>query len=350
MDNQSKPKISILIPAYNVENYVGACIESIKNQKFKDYEVILVNDGSTDNTSFEILKSIDGDNRFVLIDNNINKGIVSVRLEGIAKAKGEYFIFLDSDDRLIPGALDVMYNTIREMDADIVDFSYVSFKNENYYKVKHPEYIELLKEQKPFTLSTLNPLINSLLKRQIRIHLWGKIYNKDLFKNPISFPIKKVTDGDDLLFNTELILRSKKIVIKDIPTIFYSVRADSTTRKRTNHSITKYLQVLLFWYNSLKKYCDMELLNRYMIERASTIGLRDDCFSIIRKEWKPIWKNIFNLKNLIKYHGINHGFYLFLLINNFLPNKTINKYLRKRRLRDSEFQIKLEDINLEKYV
>lgn len=100
------PKFSIIIPVYNVENYIKRCLDSVKNQTYKDYEVIIVNDGSTDK-SIEIAKKYD----FTIINQN-NTGLSAARNNGVKKAKGEYIIFLDSDDYIDKDLLKELYESI----------------------------------------------------------------------------------------------------------------------------------------------------------------------------------------------------------------------------------------------
>ena len=99
---------SIIIPIYNSALYVKKCIDSVKSQSFSDFEVILINDGSTDN-SLEIIKQeIKDDSRFYVYTKN-NSGVSSSRNLGLEKSKGDYIIFIDSDDRIEPTRLQEIY-------------------------------------------------------------------------------------------------------------------------------------------------------------------------------------------------------------------------------------------------
>ena len=109
------PKFSIIIPVYNVEKYIGKCLESVMNQTYKDYEVIVVNDGTKDN-SMDIVK-----NYPVKIIEQENQGLSVARNTGVKKAKGEYIIFLDSDDYI---EKDLLKNINKSLDnnPDLVRF------------------------------------------------------------------------------------------------------------------------------------------------------------------------------------------------------------------------------------
>ena len=109
------PKFSIIVPVYNVEEYIDDCLKSIKNQTFKDYEVIVVNDGTKDN-SMDIVKKYD-----VEIINQENGGLSAARNAGVKKAKGEYLIFLDSDDYIEKDLLKKINDSIKD-NPDVVRF------------------------------------------------------------------------------------------------------------------------------------------------------------------------------------------------------------------------------------
>ena len=111
-------KISIIVPVYNVESYLSNCIDSILNQTFKDFELILVNDGSTDK-SLEICKHYKNmDDRIFIIDKK-NGGLSSARNAGLDIIKGEYIGFVDSDDYIHPQMYELLYKQIIENEADI---------------------------------------------------------------------------------------------------------------------------------------------------------------------------------------------------------------------------------------
>ena len=113
------PKISIIIPVYNTQNYVLACLESIVAQTFRDYEVIIVNDGSTDNSESLISQFITERDlkNFILITQE-NKGLCAARNTGLSHARGEWIAFVDSDDWMGPDYLTDMIQAVDGKDAD----------------------------------------------------------------------------------------------------------------------------------------------------------------------------------------------------------------------------------------
>lgn len=120
------PSISIIIPAYNVENYILACLESIMNQTYTDFEVICVNDGSTDDTQGVIDKVCDIDRRIVSVSKE-HEGVSAARNYALKLAKGKYICFVDSDDYLVPDALTKLFEKMETNQLDIVFFDTNSF-------------------------------------------------------------------------------------------------------------------------------------------------------------------------------------------------------------------------------
>ena len=117
---QNNPLISVIIPAYNVEKYINRCIESIIYQDYKNIEVIIINDGSTDNTREICEQYIKQDKRIRLI-NTENRGAGSARNTGIENANGKYFSFIDADDFICEHYYSRLYEMIKNTKADIAE-------------------------------------------------------------------------------------------------------------------------------------------------------------------------------------------------------------------------------------
>lgn len=170
------PKVSILVPIYNVEKFLPRCIESVLSQDFRDYELILVDDGSPDQCPQICDEYAKKDSRIKVVHKK-NGGLVSARLAGFMEARGEYLMFLDSDDYLYPYAISCLYNKIIE-GYDIVRGCHnkVSMTDE-LYGVEHFEFdegeLDADKYMKAYILGKVSP------------YLWGAIYKRSLFKEEI---------------------------------------------------------------------------------------------------------------------------------------------------------------------
>lgn len=114
-------KVSVIVPIYNVEKYVEKCLKSIQAQTLKDFECLVINDGTKDNSVEVAKKTVENDQRFKFYDKE-NGGLSDARNFGIDKAKGEYLCFIDSDDYVDEKLLEVTYNTGKQYDSDIVCF------------------------------------------------------------------------------------------------------------------------------------------------------------------------------------------------------------------------------------
>ena len=135
------PKVSIIIPVYNVEKYLKKCLDSVINQTLKDIEIICIDDGSTDSSYTILNEYAQKDNRFVILKQK-NNGAGAARNKGIEIAKGEYLYFLDSDDFVDITLLEKAHTKIKENDCDIC-----IFKNYFYNDNTKEKYINNLKNK-----------------------------------------------------------------------------------------------------------------------------------------------------------------------------------------------------------
>ena len=114
-------KVSVIVPIYNVEKYVAKCLKSIQSQTLTDFECLVINDGTKDNSVKIAKEAVKGDDRFVFYDKE-NGGLSDARNYGLEKAKGEYICFIDSDDYIAEDLLELSYDAAKEHDSDIVCF------------------------------------------------------------------------------------------------------------------------------------------------------------------------------------------------------------------------------------
>lgn len=115
-------KVSIIVPVYNSEKYVAECLDSILKQTMKELQIICVNDASTDSSREILEKYAKKDQRIMIVDNEQNGGLSFARNRGMEKATGEYIYFLDSDDSIVPEAMEELYNRAQELDTDVIFF------------------------------------------------------------------------------------------------------------------------------------------------------------------------------------------------------------------------------------
>lgn len=174
------PRLSIIVPIYNVEKYLSRCIESILNQTFKDFELILVNDSSTDNCK-EICEKYKRMDSRIIVANKKNGGVSSARNLGIDISKGDYIGFVDSDDFIDVHMYEILLNTINAYDSDIVICDYYKV---NEYDIK--KYEKMKSNNKDIKVENINNIdaIERIITRDIKIVVaWNKIYKRSLFDN-----------------------------------------------------------------------------------------------------------------------------------------------------------------------
>lgn len=215
--------ISVIIPVYNLENYVRPAFHSIVSQTYKNLEIIVVNDGSTDN-SLQIIKEFaKADNRIKII-NKVNGGISSARNAGLDAVTGKYVCFLDGDDFMNFNAIENMYASIKKYGADI---SVLDFKKirPNYYK-KHT----CRKNKKhDFKVIDNTELIKEMVtENNVRcMVVWGKLYKTSIIKeNNIRFD-ESIHYSEDVLFNYEYYKRVKVAVDSSFVGVYYVQRSFS---------------------------------------------------------------------------------------------------------------------------
>lgn len=212
-------KISIIIPCYNVEMYVQQCMTSVVNQTYTNTEIIIVNDGSTDNT-LTIVKEFQQKDARIIIVNQKNKGLSAARNKGIALATGAYITFVDSDDWLAVNYLEVLLKPMAQADLSICSYMKV-FKYKTIPRVLqlngmiHAQIIQrklvgLIKEElhDPSAIDSL-------------VTVWGKLYKSSQIKHKISFISTKLVGTEDLLFNLEYLNNIKMTFVTDESLYFY---------------------------------------------------------------------------------------------------------------------------------
>ena len=191
-------KVSVVIPIYNVEEFLNECLDSIVYQTLEDIEIICVNDGSTDN-SLDILNSYaKNDNRFIIISQENGGHAVATNL-GMSLAKGEYLYLMDSDDILKITALEETYNYAKEKNADFILFQSLNYDmDENkYYKtnIYSMEHIADFVDESIFDYNDLEEMIFD-----IPVTPWSKLYKNQFIKDiGASFPEGLVFD-DNIFF------------------------------------------------------------------------------------------------------------------------------------------------------
>ena len=216
-------KLSIIIPCYNVENFVQKCVESILFQKDIELEIIAINDGSTDKTLEKLQKIAKDEPRLIVIDKE-NEGVSKARNIGLEKANGNYFMFVDGDDWLDKDCLSYL---LKEIEGnDILCFSYI-----REYRSK--SLVKDLKLSGVFSSAFFQRTLFGLLDDEIEkyesidalVTCWGKIYKRECIANIRFRDIREIGTWEDGIFNIQVAENAKKVKILNQP--YYHYRKDN---------------------------------------------------------------------------------------------------------------------------
>ena len=209
--------ISIIIPVYNTEKYITRCLQSILAQTYQDFEIIIVDDGSSDN-SINICKEYAMKSSKIRIIQIENSGLSVARNIGIKNAKGNYICFIDSDDYIDLFLFEKVVSCLQSYECDIVKFTSIVTSGEDIKK-ESPNYdVEIY--------NTSEALREYFYGNEIklRVQVWSGVYNKSLFIN-LEFPPGKAFE--DSYITPQLLAKAQKIVYMGYPGYFYFMRADS---------------------------------------------------------------------------------------------------------------------------
>lgn len=184
-------KVSVVIPVYNVEEYIGECVESVLKQSLKELEIICFDDASMDNSLKIIEEYAKNDSRVKVIAYDTNKSASQARKDGALQAVGEYVMFLDGDDYLEPDACEKLYNIISEKNVDMVHFG-TNVINAGNVTARRIENLEKLLTPYDGELMGSDVFEGCFLEQKFRFSIWNKIYKSELCKEAFQY----VKDGD----------------------------------------------------------------------------------------------------------------------------------------------------------
>lgn len=272
--------ISVVIPMYNAEKYVEKCLNSLLKQTYKDLEIIIVNDGSKDNSQAICERYVSQDKRITLI-NTENRGAGSARNTGIEVAKGEYISFIDSDDYVCADYYERLLHMLEQTGADIAVGRYqrISEHDEMQF-VNSGEIKECTNMEELMILygEDEDKYINAVL-------VTNKLFKRKLFEENVRFPIRRLIDDEFIIY--KLIYKSKKIVYTN-DVMYAYVQSDSSVMRtnfkeqRVNDTIDVYDEVYEFFKVNGTKKLNKEILIRYLsycvelAQKTSTSTVIDD--------------------------------------------------------------------------
>ncbi len=290
--------VTVIVPCYNVEKYIEKGLNSLINQTLKDIEIIVINDGSNDNT-LKILNEFKKNDKRIRIIDKKNEGVSAARNIGLKEAKGKYICFMDSDDWLEKDFLEKMYNKISENDYDMVACdTYAIYPNKKKYIKSN---INDNQDEKKLMIDAYTVI-------------WNKIYKKEIIKdiyfdNSISF-------CEDVLFLYEVYLKVKRVGSIHEPLYNYLQREKSLTYT--------YNEIIYDLIKSIDKVVDYYEINNYLDKYYQEIE-----YSYVRYLFATFIKRLSKTKNKIEFKkGCN---FVKNKVKEKFPYYKKNKYLKNKK-------------------
>lgn len=283
--NDKDSLISIVIPIYNAEKYLEECLNSIKSQTYKNFEVIMVNDGSKDDSETICMNFLRSDSRFRYLKKE-NGGVSSARNVGLDNVEGDYVTFIDADDWVDENYLELLITTVKKNHSDIVVSSYKQFNNIDVFYLRsytiQEKYLLNFEKMDRDDFLTIFPKLMSI--NVCFNNAVAKLFRKELVNN-LRFDTS-IKYGEDLDFYFRLYLNVDSISYVDEPTYVYRMHGDSTTSNFNQEHAEQELSIFkkmyekiqeiglpsIHYFNKLKKLLELRmdflenkvLLNEYL--------------------------------------------------------------------------------------
>lgn len=301
--------ISVVVPVYNVQNYLVNCIKSILNQTYKNIEIILVDDGSTDDSGSICDSYAKIDNRVKVI-HKTNGGLSDARNVGIKNANGMYITFVDSDDYIDKNYIESLYILITKYDSDIACSNMKKTDSLNDKIINKNEKINIY--------NSIDAIKEILYQRNIDNSAPSKLFKKELFKN-ILFPVGFAFEDLDTMY--KLFLQANKIVSTNFAYYLYYQREGSILHTVKDKTINDLLTIIdnmnknLINYGELKAPLMARTLNAnfYIYNRSNNMSIKENSKKYIVNHRKEVLKDK-NISKKTKY-GIIISLISFKLLN-----------------------------------
>ncbi|MBP3478963.1 MAG: glycosyltransferase family 2 protein [Oscillospiraceae bacterium] len=240
------PYFSIILPIYNVAPYLQRCVQSVLDQRFCDYELILVDDGSTDRSP-EICDLLASQHQCIRVIHKENGGLSSARNEGTRIAQGDYIWWVDSDDWIAPDALQILYQASISKKPDMVKFNYIRIEQDTLLCLSsaQPGFYHGRRE--------VQTLLNAgfFSAGQFCLSAWSHIYRRSFLEmNRLAFVSERIVGSEDYLFNLKALLVAENVQVLTEQLYFYEQRIGSLSQRYKQDLPKRYTQL----YMQLRQY------------------------------------------------------------------------------------------------
>lgn len=310
-------RISIIVPIYNVEKYLQECLESIIKQSYKDIEIILVNDGSTD-SSGEICKNYSERYKNIVYLEKVNGGLSDTRNFGIEKSTGDYLIFIDSDDYWNSNFLAELNNIVEKNDnLDIVFFRFVKYYENSKRKEEEVLNIDFYKVNNKTGIEAINHIL--LNNKDFGWYACRYLVSRQyIIENNMKFI--KGRSYEDALWSPKVWIKASKVYYYDEAVYVYRLdREGQITSNISLKNLKDSIFVSTYWLEEIKKYYLDEILRKKILKNVTVRYFYAIWFAwkLDRNHREEIYKLIDDNKELLKYKNSNREKITSLIIKVF---------------------------------
>ena len=280
--------ISVIVNVFNGEMFINKCINSIVNQTYKNIEILIINDGSTDNT-LKICKSIK-DKRIRIISTS-NLGLSLSRNVGIDNAKGNYLYFVDVDDFIEKDTIEYLYNLCKKYHSDFSTCKPLTIFDYNYKKEEEPEKIKVL--------TSKEMLKKVILSEDAAVTLWNKLIRKEVFDG-VRFQDRII---NDIVVTYKLAMKSNKVVYSNQKKYLYLKHKNAVTvnkKGERTERVEDYYKAIMERYYDIKKVYPNMIENEIALLRGMLqlyiLDNEDLHIFLKEQEFEKLFKNTFRFK------------------------------------------------------
>ncbi|MBT1162619.1 MULTISPECIES: glycosyltransferase family 2 protein [Bifidobacterium] len=268
----SNPLISVIVNAYNVEQYIRRCLNSVLHQTYRNLEIIVVDDCSSDQTSHIIDSIAEIDSRIHVLHHSMNTGLSGGRNTGLENCHGKYITFVDADDWLEPDYVEYLYSLIAKFDADVAI-------SRNFFTSRFRTQIT----NDAFSCITSDDMLCDIFYNRIHVGVWNRLYRKTLISGK-KFRLESKT-GEGMQFNTQVLPEANRIAVGLRRVYTYNVDNSMSATKKPN--IEK---------QAIGAVENMDYIKTHLVPRSKAV---DNAL-----EYQYLTTSIYAIEHLIRAEGI----------------------------------------------
>lgn len=296
MENNTTPEISIIIPVYNVEQYIRKCLDSIQSQTFTDFEAIIVDDSSPDGSIKIAMEFVANDPRFKIITRE-NGGLSAARNTGLQYAVGKYVAFIDSDDFIAPTYLEKLYNACEQNNADIAYCGFTYYFYKSGFKKKQMFIVRDCVMGRDEAVSRI------ISDHGLHSYAWNKLYRRSIFtEHKIEYPTMYF---EDVATSPKTFFYTNRLAVTGECLYYYVKRPGSILSTMNVNKINDLLLSVMIISNFLRKNGEYEKFEKSLLRILHKFCLVN-IYSIIRQHilkfsFKGMATNLKTNKKIARY-------------------------------------------------